>query len=528
MSERLEDTKEDAKEDLKDEVAEIKFLIHDLRVESFINEVIHFHVTVNTDLEIYNIDQAQAIHGEDLQELKSRAAGQRKALQRYRNAVTNFSPDKTILEAGKGYAEGIYDFCEMIMNPRWGRTDQVLSFLPRHSRSARWHPHYMNTIRWISGVHTRIRHFMEEKSQDLHVEFDIAEEIQYYVRNVVYGYVTEKSSARVEIQLDRLDSAVLAGNRYRFRRMFFNLVMNAVDAMSQRKLGVLNASAVIRGDRVVLQVRDNGAGMTPEKIRLLLEDRHSLDGELHSLGFVFVRRTIAQFGGEVSIESEVDKGTTVSVSLPFHPGRKGIPPPRTDYDGLDLFRPEGGLRQRGRAAYAKALDGSSGDKHGKYGEIIYADYMISDAQFPGAIFAMGIAPDDTVDYFRHKQYERDWNITHEDLSPMLFEATVRGRLEEEEDRTPVVILKAPQNMGEFFEFRSVPEEDRNPERYIAMVHDEYVRVARKLIATGMSPHTRVRLTDLKKFFPRQTELAKQEPFPLATLAGQRLTSEEDA
>jgi hypothetical protein len=155
--------------------------------------------------------------------------------------------------------------------------------------------------------------------------------------------------------------------------------------------------------------------------------------------------------------------------------------------------------------------------------------MVSDAQFPGAIFAMGVAPDDSIDFFRHKQYERDWNITHEDLSPMLFEATVRGRLEEEEDRTPVVILKAPQNIREFFEFRSVPEGDRKPERFIPMVHDEYVRVARKLIATGMSPHTRVRLTDLKKFFPRRAdELAQQEPFPLQTLAGQPLTTEESA
>jgi len=65
-------------EGLKRDVAEVKFLIHDLRVESFINEVIHYHVTVNTDLEVYNASQAQAIHAEDVQELKTRALSQRK------------------------------------------------------------------------------------------------------------------------------------------------------------------------------------------------------------------------------------------------------------------------------------------------------------------------------------------------------------------------------------------------------------------------------------------------------------------
>ena len=95
------------------EVAEIKFLIHDLRVESFINEVIHFHVTVNTDLEIYSVDQAQAIHGEDLQELKSRAVGQRKAFQDYCNAVKSLSPEKAILAAGNNYVKTICDLCEI-------------------------------------------------------------------------------------------------------------------------------------------------------------------------------------------------------------------------------------------------------------------------------------------------------------------------------------------------------------------------------------------------------------------------------
>ena len=66
-------------EGVKKEIAEIKFLIHDLRVERFINEVIHFHTTLNTDLEIHGISQLQVLHTEDLQELKSKAVRLRKA-----------------------------------------------------------------------------------------------------------------------------------------------------------------------------------------------------------------------------------------------------------------------------------------------------------------------------------------------------------------------------------------------------------------------------------------------------------------
>ena len=313
-------------EGIKRDVAEVKFLIHDLRVESFINEVIHFHVTVNTDLEVYNVRQAQAIHAEDVQELKTRALNQRKQLQEYSNAVKSLSPDKTILALGRSYIDTVFDICDLILDPRWGRSHKVLSFLPPDSRSERSYSHYMNCIRWICAVHARIQHFRSEKSdEDLSRQFDMAAEIQDFVRHVIRGYVAEKSSARVEIQVDRMDSAVLKGNLYRFRRMFFNLVMNAVDGMKDRKVGILNISATVDGDRVALRVRDTGSGMPEAKIQQLLTDRKSLDGELHSLGFVFVRKTVADFSGDLSIESEVGKGTTITVSLPYIQGVTDVP-----------------------------------------------------------------------------------------------------------------------------------------------------------------------------------------------------------
>jgi hypothetical protein len=89
----------DYTEGTRKDVAEIKFLIHDLRVEKFINEVIHFHVTLDTDLELHGVDQAQIIHGHDLKVLKEKAVGLRKAYQDFSSAVKNFSPDRTELRA---------------------------------------------------------------------------------------------------------------------------------------------------------------------------------------------------------------------------------------------------------------------------------------------------------------------------------------------------------------------------------------------------------------------------------------------
>jgi len=513
---------------LKKEVAEVKFLIHDLRVESFFNEVLHYQVTVNTDLEIHSIDQAQILHEVDLSELKAKAREVRRALSEYQGAVRSFSPDKTVLIDGKAYLQAVWDLCELILNPLWGRTDQILSFLPPESRSVRSRLHYRNCLRWICGVYYRLEHFRnEQEGKDVHEEFDVAWDLEDFTRNVVYGYVMEKSAARVELRLDLQGPVVLGGNRHRFRRMYFNLVMNAVDAMTGRKVGVLRVSSRVEGDRLVLRVSDTGAGMSAEKVQRLLAEKESLDGELDSLGFVFVRQTVAQFGGTLAIESEEGKGTTVTVRVPYLPD--AVPPPRVrsrcEKYGQTEEDDRGHVGRRMTEPGARPKPAGLPDVEVAWGAAILDDYRVSESTHPGSIFAMAVTDDDKVDYFTHRPYERLWGITHEDLSPMFHQATVRGRLEEDEEKRPVLILKAPQNVREYFDFKELPEEKRSAAAYNRMVHDEYVRIARKLIATGMDPDTGVLLTDIQKLFPRSAALLEREPVELRVLADEKLSVE---
>ena len=300
----------------------------------------------------------------------------------------------------------------------------------------------------------------------------------------------------------------------------------------------------------MLRVQDNGTGMTPDKMERLMTDKETLDGELDLLGFVFVRQTIGEFMGELSIASEVGEGTTVTVSFPCLQKSKGDPliPSRHaefeivpytdsarlgmravgtcgDLDNARATEVPNGPPASG-AVDAQATPASGEDDKGiDCGRLIYRDYQISKAQFPGCLFAVSVAEDNRVDFFAHTPYDQYWDTTHEELSPMLFEATVRGRLEEDEQKVPVLTLKAPQNVKEYFEFKEVSEERRSAERHVQMVHDEYIRIARKFIETGLPPNTGVYLSDLQKFFPGQEELLEQEPLALELLALQELTSE---
>lgn len=510
----------DFRDGLKKEVAEIKFLIHDMRVEKFINDVIHFHVTLNTDLEIYDVEQVAQIHGEDLLELKTKAQAQRRALQVYSSAVKHFSPPETIISAGREYIGTIQDICELIINPLWGRFEKVMSFLPRDSRSFKSVNHYRNCLRWICGVYYRIEHFLEEgRSEGLSEEFDLGHDVEDFTRNVIRGYVTEKSSSRVDIYYDRIESAVVRGNRHRFRRMLFNLVMNAVDAMSDQPVGELRLGVVREGDDLLrLTVTDNGGGMTEKKREQLLRDPDTLDGELHSLGFVFVRQTVRDFGGELTIESRLGRGTTVSVTMPFLP-QLPSPPRRTSR--CEKFR----VVHETEAEASAGRQKPDGEGEKGYGAILLDDFRASPSTHRGCLFFISVTGEGTVDFFPHRPYEKSLELGHEDLSPTYYEAAVRGRLEENSRREPELILKTPHTVREYFEFKDLPEDHYSAETFTRMVGDEYVRIARVLGATGLPPETPVHVTDLERFLPALADEFGMAPFPLARLAEHPLSGD---
>jgi hypothetical protein len=348
----------------------------------------------------------------------------------------------------------------------------------------------------------------------------------------------------VELLLERMDPAVIVGRRPRFRRLYFNLVMNAVDAMGGRRAGAVRVSTVVEGDRVALHVRDDGVGMSPEKIQQLLTDRQTLDGEVHSLGFVFVRQTVAEFGGDLSIESTIGKGTTITLHLPYLKGKILQPDPsyRSKFRLPEKYRSLPVEPDTARASPASAPTtnasvaaaaprrelqaGAGSEEERAFGRLLFEAYQKSRAQFPGCIFAIAVTEDNRVEMFAHKPYESDWNISHEDLSPMYYPATYRGRIEEDELKAPVVILKPPQSAREYFDFKEIPESDRGIDRFTRMVRDEGIRIARTLIATGLDAQIPAHLGSARQFFAASQEFHGTESVPLDLLARQRLSTEE--
>jgi two-component system, cell cycle sensor histidine kinase and response regulator CckA len=113
-------------------------------------------------------------------------------------------------------------------------------------------------------------------------------------------------------------------DRMLLERTLLNLVMNAGDAMPKGgRIRILLSESERpseEGDTdrfVVLEVSDNGTGMTPEVRQRIFEPFFTTKGAKGTgLGMAIARQTISAAGGFLEIDTEPDRGTSIRIFLP--------------------------------------------------------------------------------------------------------------------------------------------------------------------------------------------------------------------
>lgn len=118
-----------------------------------------------------------------------------------------------------------------------------------------------------------------------------------------------------------LDLPQITGDPRAFKQMLLNLLSNAIK-FSERD-GTVTVTAGIEGSRLMVRVIDNGVGIGAEDLKRIgdpffqagktYQRRHEGTG----LGLSIVKSLVAMHGGEMTVQSQVNVGTTVTVALPM-------------------------------------------------------------------------------------------------------------------------------------------------------------------------------------------------------------------
>jgi two-component system cell cycle sensor histidine kinase PleC len=132
--------------------------------------------------------------------------------------------------------------------------------------------------------------------------------------------------------VSELDEAVadINADPRALKQVILNLLSNAVKFTPQE--GRVSIRSFGIDDRLALQVVDTGIGIPKEDLPRLgrpfeqIESQHSKSHQGTGLGLALSKSLIEMHGGQMAIESELGKGTTVTLTIPFNGGDEDVAP----------------------------------------------------------------------------------------------------------------------------------------------------------------------------------------------------------
>jgi signal transduction histidine kinase/DNA-binding response OmpR family regulator len=122
---------------------------------------------------------------------------------------------------------------------------------------------------------------------------------------------------RVEQKVD--SNSLVKSDRVRFKQILYNLLSNAVKFTP--KAGLITIECVDVRDFVRVSVADTGIGIRPEDQKVVFEEFRQIEGsadraqEGTGLGLAITKRLVEQQGGQISVESELGKGSRFTFTL---------------------------------------------------------------------------------------------------------------------------------------------------------------------------------------------------------------------
>lgn len=184
---------------------------------------------------------------------------------------------------------------------------------PQKEQIIRYFGLMMNAIQKIEKVVAGLLDF--SRRDDYHFKpFNLHVSINKALSLVEYNF--ESHGIVVRKKLDERIKFCF-GDSQHFEQVIINLVLNAVDAMP--KGGQLNISSFLKDSFAIIEVQDTGIGISQDNLDKIFDPFFTTKepGKGTGLGLSVSFNIIREHGGNISVESELNKGTIFSISIPL-------------------------------------------------------------------------------------------------------------------------------------------------------------------------------------------------------------------
>lgn len=126
---------------------------------------------------------------------------------------------------------------------------------------------------------------------------------------------TASEHIRTSLHFDH-DLPTIFADRDRLSQVIINILLNGVQAMEQGGTLEIIARKSASGKKIELQFRDSGKGIKPEHLSQLFYPYFTTKSGGTGIGLAISQKIIFDHGGNIRVESEQGRGTTVFVELP--------------------------------------------------------------------------------------------------------------------------------------------------------------------------------------------------------------------
>lgn len=135
------------------------------------------------------------------------------------------------------------------------------------------------------------------------------------IRNVLELLSFELKHHKISVQENiECEEFKIDGNEFNIQEAFLNIIKNAIEAMPNGGKLVIGVDTGKRG--VEIKITDNGIGMDAEARGNLFMPFYTTKDNSFGFGLFEVKRILDEHDGTINIESEVEKGTTVTITFP--------------------------------------------------------------------------------------------------------------------------------------------------------------------------------------------------------------------
>lgn len=111
----------------------------------------------------------------------------------------------------------------------------------------------------------------------------------------------------------------LEADSTQLQQLLYNLFNNASDAMLEGTTRTITVDLEITSDSDLFRFRlsDTGQGINPEDLKKAFHEQFTTKPSGHGLGLLVCGQVITNHGGELDIQSELGKGTVISILFPM-------------------------------------------------------------------------------------------------------------------------------------------------------------------------------------------------------------------